>query len=383
MSTLTPMDEVIENQQLIIQTYHDLHSLAEPSWEEKQTSEYLRQRLEQVGFSVQTFEGHYGLVAEIKGETSDVVGLRADMDALVQDVDGVVRANHSCGHDAHSTMVLHTALALKSCNIRPYKTLRFIFQPAEETGEGARRLLEDGVLKDMRMLFGLHLRPTTEVPYGKAAPAIMHGASVSVLGVINGLQAHAARPENGINSIEAASTLIQALQGIRLQAGCSFSVKMTQLQAGESANTIPDKAAFTLDLRAQTNEGMAELKEKTAKAIDAVAKLTHTRIEHDFHGFVPAAALDDQMMKMAMGSITEVLGPENLVEPCLTQGGEDFHFYTLEKPDLSATMIGLGCGLEPGLHHPNMSFQLDALVYGTKILTACMLEAAKPPAFID
>ncbi|MGG1662677.1 M20 peptidase aminoacylase family protein [Brevibacillus sp. NRS-1366] len=377
MSTLTPIDYLNQNQERIIQTYRDLHELAEPSWEEKRTSDYLLHRLEEVGYSVQQFEGHYGLIAQIEGETSDVVALRADMDALVQDVDGVVKANHSCGHDAHSTMVLHTAIALASGNLRPYKTVRFIFQPAEEKGEGALQLITDGALNNVKMLLGVHLRPVMEVPYGKAAPAILHGASTSIRGVIKGLQAHAARPQNGKNPIEAASFLIQALQGIRLQAGDPFSVKMTQLHAGgESSNIIPDKATFTLDMRAQTNEGMAELKEKTVHTMETVAALTGTSIEWESDGYSPAATLNDKMIKLAAGAIAKVLGPENLAESCVTQGGEDFHFYALENPDLSATMIGLGSDLRPGLHHPHMSFRLDALVYGTKILTTALLEAA-------
>lgn len=377
MSNLNPIDFISENQENIIQTYNDLHALAEPSWGEKETSSYLIKKFQSAGFTVQTFTGHYGFIAEIEGETCDVVGLRADMDAIVQEVDHVVRANHSCGHDAHSTMVLHTALALKQAGIRPQKTIRFIFQPAEETGEGAKRLIEAGILNNIEMLIGIHLRPTFEVPYGKATPAIIHGASVSTVGVIHGLQAHAARPEKGNNVIEAASVLIQKLQGIRLQEGCSFSVKMTQLHSGESANIIPGKASFTLDLRAQSNKGMTELQEKTAKVLEAVAHLTKTQINYEFQGLVPAAVLNEKMIEIAKKSITDILGTEHFVEPCITRGGEDFHFYTMNHPHIAATMIGLGCGLEPGLHHPQMSFQIDALHYGTKILTLSVLNAAK------
>ncbi|WP_261807517.1 amidohydrolase [Paenibacillus sp. N3.4] len=263
MSTYMPNDYVNQQREHIVQTYRDLHDLAEPSWKEEKTSRYLQERLQVAGFSVHTFAGHYGLVAEIPGETTDVVALRADMDALVQEVDGVVKANHSCGHDAHSTMVLHTALALTACQIRPHKTIRFIFQPAEEKGEGALQMIRDGAMDGVTMLLGVHLRPSMEVPYGKAAPVIVHGASTSIRGVIRGLQAHAARPENGRNPLEAAALIIQALQGIRLQARCPFSVKITQLQGGgETSNVIPERAEFTLDLRAQTNEGMAELKKK-------------------------------------------------------------------------------------------------------------------------
>lgn len=367
-----------QQREYIIQTYRDLHDLAEPSWQEEKTSCYLRECLQQAGFTVLTFTGHYGLVAEIPGETTDVVALRADMDALVQEVDGIVKANHSCGHDAHSTMVLHTAMALKACQIRPHKTIRFIFQPAEEKGEGALQMIRDGAMDGVTMLLGVHLRPSMEVPYGKAAPVIVHGASTSIRGLILGLQAHAARPENGKNPLEAAALIIQALQGIRLQARCPFSVKITQLQGGgETSNVIPERAEFTLDLRAQTNEGMVELKEKTTHVLHTVAALTGTNVEWKYDGYVPAATVNEQMLNLAKKAISRVLGPENVADRCMTQGGEDFHFYPLEKNGLVSTMIGLGCDLKPGLHHPHMSFVLDALVYGTQILSSAVLEAAQ------
>lgn len=378
MSTYMPNDYVNQQREHIVQTYRDLHDLAEPSWKEEKTSRYLQERLQQVGFSVHTFAGHYGLVAEIPGETTDVVALRADMDALVQEVDGVVKANHSCGHDAHSTMVLHTALALAACQIRPHKTIRFIFQPAEEKGEGALQMIRDGALDGVTMLLGVHLRPSMEVPYGKAAPVIVHGASTSIRGVIRGLQAHASRPENGKNPLEAAALIIQALQGIRLQARCPFSVKITQLQGGgETSNVIPERAEFTLDLRAQTNEGMAELKEKTVHLLHTVAALTVTCVEWKYGNYVPAATVNEMMIKLVEEAISKVLGPINVADRCVTQGGEDFHFYPLEKNGLASTMVGLGCDLKPGLHHPHMSFALESLVYGTQILSSAVSEAAR------
>jgi len=91
--------------------------------------------------------------------------------------------------------------------------------------------------------------------------------------------------------------------------------------------------------------------------------------------YVPAAVKNERAMKMAEKAIEEVLGEENIVPVCISQGAEDFHFYTAKNPGLAATMIGLGCGLTPGLHHPEMKFNLDALIYGTKILTQTLLTA--------
>ncbi|MFY0546097.1 M20 peptidase aminoacylase family protein [Brevibacillus sp. H7] len=366
-----------EQRKEIIQTYHELHQLAEPSWQEEKTSQYLANRLREAGLTVRTYSGHYGLTVDLEGEEKQVVALRADMDALVQEVDGIIRPNHSCGHDGHSTMVLYAALALAACKVKPKKTIRFIFQPAEEKVGGALQMMRDGALENVETLFGVHLRPVMELANGTAAPAILHGASASIDGSISGLQAHASRPERGKNVIETASLLVQALQSIRLEASCPFSVKMTQLQAGgETSNVIPDRATFKLDLRAQTNAGMEELLEKTGQVLHHVGELRGTPVEWKVTGSVPAATFHERAVQQLREAIADVLGEDKVVPPCVSPGGEDFHFYTYHNPHLSATMLGLGCGLHPGLHHPKMSFDTDALVSGAKILATAVGKAA-------
>lgn len=365
-----------EREQDIKKTYDDLHQLAEPSWQEQKTSHYIQQTLARAGISFKTFDGHFGIIADIPGEGSEIVAVRADMDALIQEVKGKVQPNHSCGHDAHSTMVLHTALAFANCKSYRSKPVRFIFQPAEEKGEGALRMMQEGVLEGVHYLFGVHLRPWMEVPMGKAAPAIVHSSCATIDGVIKGKQAHASRPQDGNNPIESASYLIQALQNIRLRSTDSFSIKMTSLQAGgASSNVIPETANFLLDLRAKTNEAMEELQFTTMDVLEKVGALTGTSIKGTIKEFVPAARLNKEAINLAKEAAAVVLGDENVVDNCISQGGEDFHFYTLRNPELKATMVGLGCDLRPGLHHPDMQFNQESLIYGTKILTSLLYNA--------
>jgi amidohydrolase len=367
---------VIEEQKTaILKTYQDLHELAEPSWKEEKTSRYIQGMLEGAGLKVQSFDGHFGLIAEIKGDSDEVIALRADMDALVQEVDGMVRANHSCGHDAHSTMVLFAALTLAKKQSRPKHTMRFIFQPAEEMAQGALKMIEEGALKNVKFLGGIHLRPYFEVPFGKAAPIILHGSTASLTGVIKGTPSHAARPEEGNNPIEAASLLIQAIRQIRLKDDNGYSIKMTELHSGEASNLIPASARFTFDLRAKTNDTMEKLLEKANHTIAKIAELTETKIEFAIDGYSPAAVKNSRAMELAEQAIKAIIGDENVVPVCDSPGAEDFHFYTLETPGVSATMVGLGCDLQPGLHHPEMCFNQDALIYGTKILMELLINA--------
>lgn len=370
-----PFQFITDCKEQILQTYRELHELAEPSWEEQRTSRYLQEKLSSAGLQVTSFAGHHGFIAEIPGEKEGVIALRADMDALVQEVNGEIIANHSCGHDGHSTMALYTALALKNSDMQLSHTIRFIFQPAEELAEGALQMMEEGVLNDVLFLGGVHVRPHTEVPFGQAAPVILHGSSSTIKGGITGTPAHAARPEEGNNPIEAASMLIQSLQRIRLTGGKKFSIKMTELHSGETSNSVPATARFTLDIRAEANETMEALLEKTVHLLKSTAALTETKIDYETAGYSPAAIENAAAVRIARQAIRSVLGEENTAGPCISQGAEDFHFYTWKTPHIAATMIGLGCDLKPGLHHPQMSFNTDALIYGTKILTEMIIRA--------
>jgi amidohydrolase len=297
------------------------------------------------------------------------------MDALVQEVNGMVKANHSCGHDAHSTMVASAALALSQSRHPFSHTVRFIFQPAEEKAEGALQMMKDGALDDVKFLAGIHLRPSTEVPFNKAAPVILHGSAATLKGVIKGKPAHASRPEDGNNPIEAAAFLIHAIRQIRLQDSSNFSIKITELHGGEASNAIPENTRFTCDLRAEDNLTMEKLIQKAHHAINKTAELTETEITCSQEDYSPAAITNETAIDLARNAIQYILGNENTEDACISKGAEDFHFYTLKNPNLAATMVGLGCDLKPGLHHPNMTFNHEALVYGTQILTKLILDA--------
>lgn len=350
-----------------------LHTHPEISWKEQHTTEYLADFLVKLGYNITRFDNCTGVIGE-KGEGDITVGLRSDIDALWQEVNGKMCANHSCGHDAHMTITIGTVMLLDKLSYHFPGKVKVIFQPAEETGKGALKFVEKGAVDDVDFLFGLHLRPFQEIEDRKAAPAILHGAARFIEGKIIGEDSHGARPHLGTNAIEVATAFVNQLNGIHLNPIVPHSAKMTQLNtSGGSPNTIPGSATFGLDLRAQTNEIMEQLVEKIERIGSSLSKLYGVKIHLETKSNVAAATRNDAAERLMANAIKQTIGAENLNPPIVTPGGEDFHFYTLKRTNIKATMLGLGCNLQPGLHHPNMTFNQEALLTGIEIMTRVVM----------
>ncbi|KGR91588.1 amidohydrolase [Ureibacillus massiliensis 4400831 = CIP 108448 = CCUG 49529] len=368
----------MEEQQLaerMEKVFAHLHANPEISWKEINTTAYLAKFLKEEGLVPQTFEDMTGLYVDI-GPGTPKVGFRTDIDALWQEVDGEFKANHSCGHDGHMTMAIGVALLLKEQKDSLPGAIRLIFQPAEEKAGGAKAITQKGVIDSLEYLFGVHVRPLVELSDGAHSPALYHGAAKLITGTISGVEAHGARPEYGVNAIEVAAALVDALKRIWISPADSGSIKMTQLQAGGiSANIIPGTATFSIDTRAQTNETMAALTKGFEKAVAAVSALYGATITTNIGAHIVAAQVDDDAKAIMRQAIIETVGKEHCAPEVVTPGGEDFHFYSYSRPHLKTTMLGLGCGVTPGLHHPQMIFNQQQLPVGARIIARALLIA--------
>lgn len=362
--------------------FQTLHAQPEISWEEVKTTDYLVEQLEAIGLRPQRFEGMTGLYVDI-GKGTPRVGLRTDIDALWQEVDGVCQANHSCGHDGHMTMALGAAYYFaQQPNING--AVRIIFQPAEEKGTGAKAVIKQGVIEPLHYLFGTHVRPLKELQDGHHAPAIYHGAAKMFSGEIIGKQAHGARPEMGVNAIEVGAHFIMAMKTLWTNPNISSSVKVTQFEAGgEATNIIPSDAKFKIDARAAQNDVMDQLTDQLHRVATQLSTLhgATIRLKEDVH--IAAALVDREAEAMMKRAIEEVVGQQYVADSIVTPGGEDFHFYTLAYPNLKATMLGLGCGVTPGLHDPHMTFNQERLLTGAQILTTVVQFALQQEGEID
>lgn len=361
----------------LLEIFEHLHAHPEISWKEVKTTAYIAELLKNAGVRSYTFDDCTGLVAEI-GTGSPVVAVRADIDALWQQVNGEFRANHSCGHDAHMSIVIGAILKLKNEVADGTGTVRFIFQPAEETGTGALKMVSKGVVDDVDYLFGIHLRPIEELPFGKITPSVHHGAVAFLNGKVIGDDAHGARPHQGVNAIEVLSSLSRQLNTINFSPFEPYSAKMTRLEAGgQSLNIIPGSGKFGLDVRAQRNKVLLELQKAVEHKIEQISLLYEVKIDYEWMDFTPAAEVSDEAEAFLRKGIIEVAGEKALADPLVTPGSDDFHFYTIKRPHIKAAMMGLGSDLSPGLHHPNMTFNRRIIKIGAETLAASVKHALK------
>jgi len=350
-----------------------LHENPEVSWKEYNTTAYITKFLEKEGTSYKVFDDCPGVIAEM-GNGKPVIAIRADMDALWQEVDGKFKANHSCGHDAHMTIAMGLILQLKNASWES-GTIRFIFQPAEEKGNGALKMVEKGAVDDADFLFGVHLRPIEELPLKKAAPSIRHGTAGFLEANIHGDDAHGARPHQGVNAIDVISMINIGLKNIWLSPQKSYSVKMTKCQAGgDNLNIIPGNGQFGLDVRAESNVLLEELTNKIEHVIQS-AESMGTKISYEWVDIAPGAEVSEEAEQLMRKGILEIYGEDGCTPPLFTTGSDDFHYYTVKRPHLKAAMLGLGANLKPGLHHPYMKFDHACIIDGVEIMKQTVLKA--------
>ncbi|MEM6159855.1 amidohydrolase [Erwinia sp. P6884] len=361
----------------VFEHYASLHEIPELGFQEFKTSAYISRHLKAAGFSVEdNFNATTGIVAVLEsGQPGPTLALRADMDALGHIINGEPCARHTCGHDAHSSVVLSAAQELIAEGAVKRGRLKLIFQPAEELGTGALAMIAGGAIDDVDMILGFHLRPAEECAVGTAIPAVRYSACVTLEATIRGLTAHAARPHLGINALDAAVSAVQAVNAVHMAPGKSWSAKATRFlcDAGVT-NSIPDEARVVFDLRAGENEEMAQLQERVERAIKMSVAASGATAEVMLLKAMPAAEISEEMTALIAESIGEVLGEEALMPTRSTPGSEDFFHYAVQRPAVKSGFWGLGTGLTPGLHHPEMRFDLNSLPIGVKIFKTCVVK---------
>ena len=362
-----------------IQLRRDIHRHPELAFEEHRTSDLVAAKLESWGYTVHRGLGGTGVVGTLKrGTRPRRLGLRADMDALpIQEATGAEWSSvkpglmHACGHDGHTAMLLAAAKTLAQDETFD-GTLNLIFQPAEEGGGGAVRMMADGLFEQhpCDAVFAMHNMPGTPVGHFVFRDGAAMASSDYVTLRIHGTGGHGAMPHRAADPLVAAAAIVMALQTVvsrNVDPLHTAVVTVGALHAGQANNVIPALATLELSVRS-LDPGVRRLLEQRIKALVAAqAESFGVKAEIDWRpGYcvlVNAVAETDFARQVAL----ELVGPERVTlhGPALT-GSEDFAFM-LEKIPGSYLLIGNGDGDSAGacmVHNPGYDFNDDNIATG-------------------
>ena len=374
-------NEVLAVNDWLIKIRREIHEHPELGFREFKTAALVERTLKDLGLEVRPGVGGTGVVGDWSaGGDGPVLGLRADMDALpVQEAEGrecrstVNGVMHACGHDLHTAMLLGAARVLAQNENYGRKLkgrVRFLFQPAEEGGGGARSMLADGAVDDRPLdaVFAAHVAPMHPVgQVGITRGAAMAAADNFYLEVL-GRGGHAAHPDLAADPIAPAAGLVMKIKektnGFHqaLTAVCTFS-------AGAQNNIIPDRARLGGTIRSLDETD----RRRAAAAVRAAALETEAesglKVNVNLVEGYPVLYNHDGMTNLFMTVAEEMLGGENVIEEGPTYGSEDMAYFLQKAP---GALFWLGCGHpdrpDPAmLHSPNFDPDESVLPLGVEM----------------
>ena len=383
------LDEALEIKDTILSHRRWLHRHAETGFSLSGTTAYVRKALEDMGYTVENC-GKSGLVTTIGG-SGKVFLLRADMDALPireeADLDFASKNGnmHACGHDCHTAMLLGAAQILKNHEQHLKGTVKLLFQPAEETLEGAADVIAAGVLEkpkvDAAMM--VHMAVGIPIPAGTvliSAPSISAPSADYFTIRIQGKGCHGSAPQDGIDALTAAAHVLIALQAINArELGIYDEAVLTigRFQGGRASNVIADSATLGGTLRCFDPQLREHLKLRIQQISTSIAAAFRAEARLTFDSGCPSLINDEALCAMAEDYLPALLGDKALSVSKMNSGSrptpggsEDFAYISQKVP---AFMVALAAG-EPQkgypypLHHPKVCFDETALPYGTAAL---------------
>jgi len=366
----------------LIEIRRHLHSHPELSGQEYHTSAYVAGVLSSSGVHVKEAVGKTGVVGEVQGHGSDrrLLAIRTDMDALpIDERTGLEFASrsasvmHACGHDVHTTVGLGTAMVLSELASELPGKVRLLFQPAEETAQGASWMIADGVMENVSAILSVHVFPS--IPAGKVG--IRYGALTAAADeleiTIIGESGHGARPHEAIDAIWIAAQVITTLQQAisRTQNPLRPVVlSIGQITGGRAPNVIADRVQLLGSVRSLHPETRTHLPGWIEKIVANVCHSYGAQYAISYRPGVPGVQNNLGLSQILQTAAEEAWGSDRvlvLTEPSL--GAEDFSRYLEYAP---GSMFRLGVGYEDRtnypLHHPQFEVNEAAIVTGVVTL---------------
>lgn len=369
-----------------------IHQNPELGFKEYKTTALIKKELEKAGVTIVDIGTETGVLGILEGEKegpSVVTALRGDMDALpIKEMTGVEYASlnegvmHACGHDGNTTVLLGAAKLLSTMKDKFSGTVKFIFQPAEETLGGAKMMVKAGVLKnpDVDSIIGTHAWPDIEVgKIGVWAGPYQASADKFTVKVI-GFGGHGAYPHKSLDPVLAASNAVVQFQNIvsrQIDALDHVVISVCTINGGIAFNVIPEEVSFSGTVRCQNNDVRMGIEQKMDTIMQGIAKSFGVRYELDYQWGVPPVVNDPDVIKAVSKAGEKVLG-EGKVEQLKKQAmsSEDFSVYLETVPAGAFIRLGI-TDPEVGplvLHNDRFNFNDEALPIGVALFVQYVLD---------
>jgi len=373
----------------LINIRRHLHQYPELSFEEHETSNYIRSILEAWNISYQQV-GETGVIVDIVGEKGNGahIGIRADIDALpIQENTGLPFSSknegimHACGHDGHTTILLGTVYMLNRFKDQFLGRVRCIFQPGEEADGAAKQMIEQGVLDNPKVneMLALHLWP--HIPFGtigvKDGPITASCDQFKIM--IKGKSGHSARPHQAIDAIAISTHVIQALSHLVVKENNPIDpivIHIGKISGGVASNVVADGVMMEGTLRSLVKDNRVRVKERLIQLVQNLVESYGGKAEVMYADGHPAVINDKKVTKVVAESVKELYGEEALVrlkEPSM--GGDDFGAFAERVP---STYFRLGIKKENelcyDLHHPQFQFDERIIAVGVEVFTLSVLK---------
>ena len=373
-----------------------LHEHAETGFNMEKTAAYIKQTLQQYGYTPKKC-GKAGIVVTVGRKSGKAILLRADIDGLpITEKTGLAYAckngnMHACGHDIHATALLGAAKLLKTYEKELKGRVKLLFQPAEELLEGAKDVIEGGVLSDPKpdAAVMLHVLTGTPLPVGTTVVA-SGGVSAPAADFfhikVQGKGCHGAAPWNGVDALTVAARILLSLQEItarELPASTPAILTIGMVQSAGADNAIADSAilkgtlrSFDEGARKQVKKRMEQIAKHTARAFRATAEIM-------YQGGCPTLINDEKISTLTEQALKKTLGEAQVFTSndlggdvrANSGGSEDFAYISHKIPSV---MVALSAGqTDKGypypLHHPKAAFDESVLWQGCVIYTSIAL----------
>ena len=374
----------------IVRLRRHLHANPELSFQEYETSAFVKTQLDAIGIPWQAV-ADTGILATVSGKlpSTEVVALRADMDALpIQEANKVPyasqRANvmHACGHDFHTSSLLGSARILNRLKDRFKGTVKFFFQPGEEViPGGASHMIRDGVLENPKVnaVIGQHAMPRIQagkigIRKGK------HMASMDSLFVrIIGRGGHGAQPHLNIDPVVVASHIILALQQIvsrMAHPGDPTVLSFGKVIANGAINVIPDEVYMEGTFRAMNETWRNEAHRRMTKMAEEIADSMGARCEFKIQHGYPFLVNEEKLTEQVRTYAVDYLGEDNVLDEDIWMAAEDFAYYS-QVADSCFYLCGVGNkerGIQSSLHTPTFDIDEEVLSLSTGLMAYIALK---------